>query len=169
MHDAKPLRVLGIDPGLRVAGYGCVAYDRSDPRPTLIEAGAIKLDIKQSVSHRLLQLWNDINEIISDTSPDAVAVETVFSHARQVGTAITMGHARGVILLAIEKNGLPLIELSPAEIKKSVTGNGRATKSQIQQAITNILNLAEVPEPPDVADALAIGVTGAMRSNGTFS
>ena len=74
-----------------------------------------------------------------------------------------MGHARGVILLSIEKNGLPLIELAPAEIKKSVTGNGRATKSQIQHAVVAILNLSEFPEPPDVADALAISVTGAMR------
>ena len=163
MPDAKPLRVLGIDPGLLVAGYGCITYDRGDPRPTLVEAGAIKLDTTQSVSHRLFQLWTDINEIITDVSPDVVAVETVFSHARQVGTAITMGHARGVILLSIEKNGLPLIELAPAEIKKSVTGNGRATKSQIQHAVVAILNLSEFPEPPDVADALAISVTGAMR------
>ena len=163
MHDAKPLRVLGIDPGLRVAGYGCITYDRGDPRPILVEAGAIKLDTTQSVSHRLYQLWTDINEIITDVSPDVVAVETVFSHARQVGTAITMGHARGVILLSIEKNGLPLIELAPAEIKKSVTGNGRATKLQIQHAVVAILNLSELPEPPDVADALAISITGAMR------
>lgn len=163
MHDAKPLRVLGIDPGLRVAGYGCITYDRGDPRPILVEAGAIKLDTTQSVSYRLYQLWTDINEIIMAVSPDVVAVETVFSHARQVGTAITMGHARGVILLSIEKNGLPLIELAPAEIKKSVTGNGRATKSQIQHAVVAILNLSELPEPPDVADALAISVTGAMR------
>jgi crossover junction endodeoxyribonuclease RuvC len=163
MPDAEPLRVLGIDPGLRVAGYGCISYDRIDPRPMLIEAGAIKLDTTQSVSHRLYQLWTDLNEVISDVSPDVVAVETVFSHARQVSTAITMGHARGVILLAIEENKLPLVELAPAEIKKSVTGNGRATKTQIQHAIVTILKLKEVPEPPDIADALAIAVTGALR------
>lgn len=165
MPSSNPLRVLGIDPGLRVAGYGCVSYDRQQPRPILVEAGAIKLDTTQSVSHRLLQLWNDINEIISDVSPDIVAVETVFSHTKHVGTAIILGHARGVILLAVENAGLPLIELAPTEIKKSVTGNGRSTKSQIQQAITNILDLETIPEPHDIADALAIGITGAMRSS----
>ena len=163
MSNAKPMRVLGIDPGLRVAGYGCITYDRSNPRPILVEAGAIKLDVTKSVSHRLHQLWTDITEIISDVSPDIVAVETVFSHARQVATAITMGHARGVILLAVENARLPLVELAPTEIKKSVTGNGRSTKDQIQQAITHLLQLKEVPEPPDVADALAIAITGAMR------
>ncbi len=164
MRNAKPLRVLGIDPGLQVAGYGCITYDRSNPRPILVEAGAIKLDTTQSVSHRLHQLWTDMTEIITDVSPDIVAVETVFSHARQVATAITMGHARGVILLAVENAQLPLVELAPAEIKKSVTGNGRSTKVQIQQAITPLLQLKEVPEPPDVADALAIAITGAMRN-----
>ncbi|MBT4584283.1 MAG: crossover junction endodeoxyribonuclease RuvC [Phycisphaerae bacterium] len=164
MDNAKPLRVLGIDPGLRVAGYGCVTYARSNPRPALVEAGAIRLDTSQSISHRLLQLWKDITEIINDVSPDIVAVETVFSHARQVGTAITMGHARGVILLAVEAAELPLVELAPAEIKKSITGNGRSTKEQIQMAIAHLLGLKEVPEPPDVADALAIAITGAMRN-----
>ena len=163
MSKAHKLRVLGIDPGLRVAGYGCVTFDRVEPRLSIVEAGAIKLDTKKSVSYRLHQLWVDITNIISDLSPDIVAVETVFSHARQVGTAITMGHARGVILLAIEEAGLPLVELTPAEVKKSVTGNGRASKSQIQQAVLHTLMLNEVPEPSDVADALAIGITGAMR------
>jgi crossover junction endodeoxyribonuclease RuvC len=164
MDNAKPLRVLGIDPGLRIAGYGCITYDRRNPKPVLIEAGAIKLNAAQSVSHRLHQLWTDITEIITDVSPDFVAVETVFSHPKHVGTAITMGHARGVILLAVENAHLPLVELAPTEIKKSVTGNGRSTKEQIQQAITHLLQLKEVPEPPDVADALAIAITGAMRN-----
>lgn len=164
MAKVHKLRVLGIDPGLRIAGYGCVTFDRADPHPSIVEAGAIRLDTKQSVSFRLHQLWVAITEIISDLSPDIVAVETVFSHARQVGTAITMGHSRGVILLAVEEAGLPLLELTPAEVKKSVTGNGRASKSQIQQAVLHTLHLKEVPEPTDVADALAIGITGAMRS-----
>ena len=164
MPKANKIRVLGIDPGLRVAGYGCVTYVQSAHRMSLVEAGAIKLDITKVVSHRLQQLWDDITEIISDVSPDLVAVETVFTHTRHVGTAITLGHARGVILLAIEQAGLPLIEISPAEIKKSMTGNGRSSKSQIQRAVAYILDLKDVPDPPDVADALAIGITGAMRS-----
>ncbi|MDP6541815.1 MAG: crossover junction endodeoxyribonuclease RuvC [Phycisphaerales bacterium] len=163
---AKPnkLQVLGIDPGLRVAGYGCVVYNRSNPHPTLVEAGAIKLDTSKSVSLRLRQLWTDITQIIAELSPDIVAVETVFSQARQVGSAITLGHARGVILLAVEQAGLPLVELAPAEIKKAITGNGRSSKTQIQQAVAHVLNLEDVPEPSDVADALAIGITGALRS-----
>ncbi|MFT4593168.1 MAG: crossover junction endodeoxyribonuclease RuvC [Phycisphaerales bacterium] len=158
------MKVLGIDPGLRIAGYGCVEYVASSRMPSLIEAGAIKLDTKESVSSRLSQLYKDITEIIEELQPDILAVETIFTHKRQVATATILGYARGVILLAGEQASLPLVELAPTEIKKSVTGSGRATKEQVQLAITHTLQLHEPPEPPDVADALAIAITAAMRS-----
>ena len=157
------MRVLGIDPGLRVAGYGCIDATDSSNRSTLVEAGAIKLNTKKSVSFRLAQLYKDIQEVIDELKPDLMAVETIFTHERQVASATMLGYARGVILLAGEQASLPLIELTPAEIKKSITGNGRASKPQIQQAIASTLQLKIVPEPPDVADALAIAITAAVR------
>lgn len=158
------MKVLGIDPGLRIAGYGCVEYAQSSGILSLVEAGAIKLNTKETVSYRLAQLYKDMTEIIDELQPDVLAVETIFTHERQVATATILGYARGVILLAGEQASLPLVELAPTEIKKSVTGNGHATKEQVQYAIAHSLKLAEPPKPPDVADALAIAITAAVRS-----
>lgn len=157
------MRVLGIDPGLRIAGYGCIEYNSKKNKTILIEGGAIRLNTNQSVSFRLSQLYSDLQEIISDTNPDLIAVESIFTHSRQVATATILGHARGVILLAGEEASLPLVEITPAEIKKSMTGNGRATKVQIGHAVTSMLDLQEPPDPPDVSDALAIAITAAVR------
>ena len=158
------MKILGIDPGLRVAGYGCVIYENSSPNPTIVEAGAIKLKTSETVSYRLSELYDSVKEVIEDLTPDIIAVETIFTHERQVATATILGYARGVILLAGEQVSLPLIELTPATIKKSVTGNGRATKLQMQEAIKSILKLDEVPKPDDVADARGIAITAALRS-----
>jgi crossover junction endodeoxyribonuclease RuvC len=157
------MRVLGIDPGLRVAGYGCIDFENLATRPSLVEAGAIKLNTKKSVSFRLAQLYQDVQEVIEELKPELLAVETIFTHKRQVATATILGYARGVILLAGEQASLPLVELTPAEIKKSISGNGRASKPQMQLAIAHTLQLEEPPEPADVADALAIAITAAMR------
>ncbi len=157
------MRVLGIDPGLRIAGYGCIEYEKSSNLPSVIEAGAIKLQTKESVPYRLAQLYKEVQEVISELKPELLAVETIFTHERQVATATVLGYARGVILLAGEQASLPLVELTPAEIKKSISGNGRATKPQMQQAVATTLQLKESPDPPDVADALAIAITAALR------
>lgn len=157
------MRVLGIDPGLRIAGYGCIDLEKNSATPTVVEAGAIRMNTKESVPFRLQELYDNVHEVMKELSPDLLAVETIFTHKQQVATAIIMGHTRGVILLAGQQESLPLLELTPAEIKKSVTGNGRASKGQIQQATKSILRLTEVPEPADVADALAIAITAAMR------
>ena len=157
------MRILGIDPGLRVAGYGCIDLQGNSVSPKIVEAGAIKMDTTKSVSFRLKQLHDDICEIIAELSPEVLAVEKIFTHEDHLSTATVMGHARGVILLAGEQAGLPLVEITPAEIKKSVTGNGRATKEQVQLAVANILKLSETPKPSDVADALAIAITAGIR------
>jgi crossover junction endodeoxyribonuclease RuvC len=157
------MRVLGIDPGLRIAGYGCIDVEGALSKPMLVEAGAIKLNTKETVSFRLAQLYKDVQEVIEELQPELMAVETIFTHERQVATATILGYARGVILLAGEQASLPLIELTPAEIKKSISGNGRASKHQIQHAVASALQLNNVPEPPDVADALAIAITAAAR------
>jgi crossover junction endodeoxyribonuclease RuvC len=158
------MRVLGIDPGLRIAGYGCIELESNSATPSIVEAGAIRMNTKESVSFRLQELYENVREVITELSPDLLAVESVFTHRRQVATAIIMGHTRGVILLAGQQASLPLVELAPAEIKKSITGNGRASKEQIQHAVASVLRLAEIPHPPDVADALAIAITAAMRN-----
>lgn len=160
----RKMRVLGIDPGLRIAGYGCIELESNSATPSIVEAGAIRMNTKESVPFRLQELYENVREVITELSPDLLAVESVFTHRRQVATAIIMGHTRGVILLAGQQASLPLVELTPAEIKKSITGNGRASKEQIQHAVASVLRLAEIPHPPDVADALAIAITAAMRN-----
>lgn len=157
------MRFLGIDPGLRITGYGCVDGARGEPR--LVEAGVIRLATaeKESISDRLLELDRDIGEMIERLKPEAVAVEGLFAHYKHPATAITMGHARGVILLAIRRADLRLVELKPNEIKKFLTGNGHANKGQMQAAVQTRLKLAAMPEPPDVADAIAIAMCAASR------
>jgi len=160
----RKMRILGIDPGLRIAGYGCIELESNSATPSIVEAGAIRMNTKESVPFRLQELYENVREVITELSPDLLAVESVFTHRRQVATAIIMGHTLGVILLAGQQASLPLVELTPAEIKKSITGNGRASKEQIQHAVASVLRLAEIPHPSDVADALAIAITAAMRN-----
>ncbi|GJM19456.1 MAG: crossover junction endodeoxyribonuclease RuvC [Phycisphaeraceae bacterium] len=163
------MRVVGIDPGLRITGYACV---HGDPwRPSITEAGVFRLDkvaktadSAESVSARLVELERDIAELIGRTKPDLVAVEAMFSNPKHPATVIKMAHGRGVVLLAIRKAGVPLLELRPAEVKKSLTGSGQATKEQMQLSVQRFFKLPEPPKPADVADALAIAVTGMQRS-----
>jgi crossover junction endodeoxyribonuclease RuvC len=161
------MRILGIDPGLRITGYGCI--DALTARPVIVEAGVFRLLPQKSdqpvasVSRRLVELDTDFNALLDRTKPDCVAVEGLFSHYAHPATAIVMGHARGVLLLRVQQRGLRLVELKPAEVKKSVAGSGQADKSQVQRAIQAVFQLAELPKPPDVADALAIALTAAMR------
>lgn len=161
------MRIVGIDPGLRITGYGCV---EGDPlRPSLVEAGVFRLGRRTGgeiapIPDRLVELDSDLAELLGRTRPDALAVEVVFSHVKHPATAIAMAHARGVILLGAKRAGLPLIELRPAEIKKYLTGNGQAKKPQMQAAVRAVLRLPETPEPPDVADAIAIALCASSRS-----
>jgi len=161
------VRILGIDPGLRLTGYGCV--DARGPEPTLVEAGVFRLKMvtggkRTPVSDRLLELHQDVEERLARLRPEAVAVEALFAHYKHPATAIAMGHARGVILVSIRKAGLRLIEFKPNEIKMFLTGHGHAGKPQMQAAVKARLRLAQIPEPPDVADAIAIALCGASRA-----
>ncbi len=161
------MRVLGIDPGLRFTGYGCIMAAR-EPY-TLVEAGVFRLTKGVgsgvlSVSARLEELDADFRAVLKNLKPDVVAVESLFAHYKHPATAIIMGHARGVILLAVQQAGLTLVELKPNAVKKAITGYGHADKSQIQRAIQACFNLATPPEPPDVADALAIALCAAQRA-----
>lgn len=157
------MRVLGIDPGLRVAGYAVVDLQPGAADPTLVEAGVIRLNQKQSVAERLVQLHADLQGLLAELEPACVAVEQVFAHVKHVRTAIVMGHGRGAVLLAAAQAGLPIEEFSPAEIKKALTGRGQASKGQMQRAVMHQFGLRSLPEPPDVADAIAIAATAARR------
>jgi crossover junction endodeoxyribonuclease RuvC len=156
-------RVLGIDPGLRITGYGAVALAVGRREPTLIEAGVIRLSAKSSLEERLAQLFTDLTSLIVELEPTAVAVEKLYAHYKHPRTAILMAHARGVILLAAQQHDLPLIHLPATEVKKAVTGYGHASKEQMQRAVQGQMGLAELPKPPDVADAIAIALTAARR------
>jgi crossover junction endodeoxyribonuclease RuvC len=150
------LRILGIDPGLQVTGYAVVEV--SPARPLVREAGIIRSTEKRTpadMAARLLSLYTGIVEIMEEFRPNVVAVEQLYSHYEHPQTAILMGHARGVIFLAAGQRGLPVISYAATRIKKTITGNGRASKDQVQRTMQRELGLAQLPEPADVADALA--------------
>jgi len=159
------VRVLGIDPGTHIAGYAVIDLDRRGDA-TIVDAGVLRLDGDATLPWRLRQLFDDVTALVGEHAPSHVALEAVFSHAAFVRSAITLAHARGVVLLAAEIRGVPVAELPPAEVKKAVAGNGRATKSQMQRAVMTQCALAAPPEPPDVADAIAIALCGGRRLRG---
>jgi crossover junction endodeoxyribonuclease RuvC len=157
------VRVLGIDPGLRIAGYAVVDMAIGARDPSLVEAGVIRLRTQESVAARLVQLHQELRQIIEQLQPTHLAVEEVFAHVKHVRTAIVMGHGRGVVLLAGAEASLNIMELAPTEIKKALTGKGHASKEQMQRAVMHQFNLPAPPEPPDVADAIAIAATAARH------
>jgi len=153
-----PLTILGIDPGLNTTGYGVVRVVRG--QFLLIEAGVVRSKAKASIENRLLEIHGGLVEILEQHRPDFLALEQLFSHYSRPTTAILMGHARGVICLAAGAAGVPVKSFEPTKVKKVMTGNGHAPKHQMQQAVKLQLNLAEPPQPADVADALAIAICG---------
>ena len=153
----QKIRILGIDPGLNITGYGVIAI-RGSYDPEVIEGGTFRMDSKASLGKRVSQIYTDLSELISEVKPDVVAVEQLYAHYKHPRTSILMGHARGVILLAAEQAGLSVHSIAATKVKKSLTGNGRASKRQMQLAIQSVCKLAEIPEPADVADALAIAL-----------
>jgi crossover junction endodeoxyribonuclease RuvC len=156
------MRILGIDPGLGITGYA-VVESLSFRETKVVEAGAIRPGRGTDLPARLRALHEDLSAIIAEFSPRRIAVEQVFVHRRHVRSAVQMGHARGVILLAAAAAQLDFDEFSPAEIKKSLTGHGQASKHQMQSAVMHACGLASLPEPADVADAIAIAFCGATR------
>lgn len=147
------MKILGIDPGLQVCGYAVI--DAKIGSVNLIEAGVFRTDGDAELSARLNQIAVDITTILDVHRPDAVAVEQLYSHYAHPKTAILMGHARGVILQKCAQSMIEVKSFSATRIKKSVTGHGRASKEQVQRTIQTILMLPEIPEPNDVADAIA--------------
>ena len=149
-------RILGLDPGLQVTGYAVLEARQGAPR--VCEAGIIRsaesrdaTDMAQRVRH----LYDGIVEVLDQFKPGIVVVEQLFAHYDHPRTAILMAHARGVLFLAAAQRDLPVVSYNATRIKKAITGNGRASKEQVQRTVQRELGLATLPEPPDVADALA--------------
>ncbi len=148
-----PLRILGIDPGLNITGYGVL--EAAGGRLRLCEAGVIRGRSRGSLTKRLVEIHQGVAEVIASLKPDVMALEELYSHYARPRTAILMGHARGVICLAAAQAGIPVVHYSATQIKRILTGSGRAPKPQVQRAIQRELALSTLPDPPDVADALA--------------
>ena len=155
---------LGIDPGLSITGYAAIrANSQGYAGVEVIEAGVFRFDRRQKIPTRLAELEKDLTALIERTGAGCICVESLFAHFGHPRTAIIMAHARGVILLTAAKFRLPLVEVPPATVKKAVTGNGRATKAQMQYAVATVLGLASLPKPVDVADAIAVALCGSRR------
>lgn len=149
-------RILGIDPGLNITGYGVI--DIAPTGVSIVEAGVVRGKTRGDVPARVLEIHEGITDVITSLKPNVMAMEELYSHYDRPKTAIIMGHARGVLCLAAAQNQLPLNHYSATQIKKILTGNGRAPKNQMQESIRRELGLSEVPEPADVADALAVAL-----------
>ena len=163
MTRTSPHRILGIDPGLQTTGYGVIDLRGQDI--AVVEAGILQTDGKASLAERITQLHADLVNLLAQTRPDQAAVEKLYAHYAHPTTAILMGHARGVILLACAEAGVEVRDLPATMIKRSVTGNGHASKQQVQRAVRTVCGLREIPEPPDVADALAIALCASRQAS----
>jgi len=150
------VRILGIDPGLKITGYGVI--DCISVRPALVGAGVIRLNARTPIAERLAKLEGELEQLFDEFKPDVCAVEKLYAHYKHPPTAILMGHARGVILLVAQKHGVQIEQYAANSIKQSLTGHGHASKVQMQRAIAAEWNLSGIPEPIDAADALAIAL-----------
>lgn len=153
---------LGIDPGLATTGFGIISQINN--KLSLLDYGVIETSPKQCFSDRLEKIFLDTNKIIKKYQPEAAACEELF-FCKNVKTALAVGQARGVILLSIKKNKLPLCEFTPLQVKQTICGYGQADKKQIQRMVKTLLKLNHLPEPDDAADALAIAIAGEQYFN----
>lgn len=153
------MRILGIDPGTGILGFGVI--DVIKGKPLLVDAGVIRTPVKEQDSVRLLTIYEELTGIIKESRPTDMAVEKLF-FAQNVTTAMTVAQARGVVLLCGMQAKLTLAEYTPLQIKQALTGYGRAEKKQIQEMVRVILGLKDTPKPDDAADALAAAITHSM-------
>jgi crossover junction endodeoxyribonuclease RuvC len=161
------VRILGIDPGLGCTGYAVVELDAPGGAPKLVEAGAIRSDDQRPLPERLVQLHREVTAIIEELRPEALAIEDLYTEYRFPRTALLMAHARGAICLAAAQKGLPVWNYPPSQVKSAVVGHGGASKEQVQAMVTRVFCLPKVPTPHDVADAMAIALTGHRRGPGS--
>lgn len=154
--DRMEAVVCGIDPGLGVTGYAVVRAEGT--QRFIADAGVCRFDESLPLARRLADIEHDVTAILSEHKPDFVAVEDLYAHYKHPRTAVLMGHARGVMLMAAAKQNIDVHSYAATRIKRFMTGNGRATKMQMQRAVQATLGLPDLPDPPDVADALAIAL-----------
>jgi crossover junction endodeoxyribonuclease RuvC len=155
--------VLGVDPGTQVTGYG-VLTGTNPGAMSLVECGVIRTQARDPLPARLREIYDGVSELLQRHKPEVLCVEDVF-FARNVKTTVTLGHARGVILLAGAQHGVRVHELAPAAIKKAVVGSGAATKEQVQFMLTRLLRLKSVPKPLDAADGVAAALAFVMGAH----
>ena len=148
------MRILGIDPGLQVTGYGII----EDKNFKLVEAGVIRTTTNTPVQSRITRIFDEISKIVEEHRPGVLALEKIYSHYKHPTTAILMGHARAMACLVCGKFDVELINYPSTRIKKAVTGNGHASKHQVQRMVQSLLKLQNPPEPVDVSDALAMAI-----------
>lgn len=156
------MRILGIDPGYAIVGYGVL--DHSGMQMKLAAMGAITTAADMPFERRLLAIYDDMRVLLQQFKPDAVSIEKLFFNSNQK-TVIDVAEARGVILLSAVQAGVPIYEYTPLQVKSSITGYGRAEKQQVQEMTRTILHLKEVPKPDDTADAVALAMTHAYSIN----
>ena len=149
------MRIFGVDPGSAHTGYGCI--ETSSSRHRVVACGALSVPVRLPFAEKLLLIHGGLVKLLSQHSPEAVAVEDLF-YAKNARSALKLGHVRGVVLLAASQAGIPIAEYTPTQVKQAVVGYGRAGKSQVQEMVTLLLGLDERPSPLDVSDALAVAV-----------
>lgn len=155
------MRIIGIDPGTGILGFGVIEATRG--RANLVTAGVITTPAHTPLDERLEEIFDGLTDIIAETKPAVMSIEKLY-FAQNVTTAISVSHARGVAMLTGRKAGVPIAEYTPLQIKQTLTGYGRASKKQIQEMVRIYLELKDVPKPDDCADALAAAITHALMS-----
>jgi crossover junction endodeoxyribonuclease RuvC len=149
------MRVLGIDPGIAIVGFGVL--DQQGDRLQPVNYGSIQTEAKLTTAARLQQLYHACTLLLKEHQPQVMAIEKLFFN-RNVTTAFTVGQARGVMMLAAEEAGIPVTEYTPLQVKMAVVGYGKAEKRQVQEMVKVLLRLSQIPKPDDVADALAVAI-----------
>ena len=158
-------RILGVDPGLNITGYGLIQLGPGDSSLQLIEGGVLKPKATDTLPERLHTLHQLLTEVLREHNPDVVVIEELFSTYAHPRSALLLAQARGVLVLAAQQSGATVHSFTPNEVKQVVAGNGHATKSAMQSAVRTRLKLASAPHPADVADALALAICYAARQN----
>lgn len=156
------MKILGIDPGTGICGFGVIEIDKAN-RPTMLDNGVISTPPHTPLPDRLLDIYESLHEIIELNHPDVISIEKLF-FSKNITTGISVAEARGIVLLVARQKNLPIFEYTPNEIKKTMTGYGSADKKQMQEMVRLHLNLSSVPKPDDAADALAAAITHSLVS-----
>lgn len=149
------LIIMGVDPGIAILGYGLLSLEGNKFK--IIDSGALITDSDMPMPSRLSYIYNGLNSLLNKYNPDAYAIEELFFN-KNIKTALTVGHARGVAILAASNQNIPIFEYTPLQVKQAIVGYGRADKKQMQQMVKMLLRLEETPKPDDVADALAVAI-----------